>query len=229
MFKVVTLTRFRRELAPGEARRFWAEDLAWEAQAVPTLRRYLQDHWMDDLAGHGIRALPFHGHAEAWYDDKAAYEETVQSDRWRALFDHGTNNVFDASSMVHGIVDEHVLRDGPRNGGSVKTTWTVRLREDLDTEEACCRWLADHTPLVLRTPGVVRYEQNHASRYVPQPAPGAPFCGQLHGYFNVWFQSPRALREALASLEWAEARRATSGFAAPGGVRGVRTVEHVKL
>ena len=78
---------------------------------------------------------------EAWYDNEAAYEETVTSPRWRALFDQGTN-VFDSSSMVHGIVDEHVLRDGPRTGGSVKTTWTVRLREDLDTEEACCRWLA---------------------------------------------------------------------------------------
>lgn len=227
MYKVVTMTRFRRDLAPSEARRFWAEDFAWEALSVPTLRHYLQDHWLGGLDGGGLRALPFDGHAEAWYDNEAAYEETVTTPAWRALFDQGAN-VFDPSSMVHGIVDEHVLLDGPRNGGSVKTTWTVQLREDLDTEDACCRWLADHGPLVLKTPGVVRYEQNHASRFVPQPAPGAPFCGRFHGFFSLWFASPRALQQALESEEWARACRAASGFAAPGSVRGVRVVEHVK-
>ena len=227
MYKVVTLTRFRRDVEPGEARRYWAEDFAWKALNVPTLRHYLQDHWLDDLHGGGLRALPFHGHAEAWYDDEAAYEETVKSTAWRALFEHGAT-VFDTASMVHGIVDEHVLRDGPRNGGSVKATWTVRLREDLDTEDACCRWLADHGPLVLRTPGVVRYEQNHASRFVAQPAPGAPFCGRFHGFFSVWFASPDALQQALRSDEWARACQAASGFAAPGSVRGVRVAEHVK-
>ena len=60
MYKVVTLTRFRRDLAPREARRFWAEEIARQAlTTVPTLRRYLQDHWMEDLAGRGHRALPF--------------------------------------------------------------------------------------------------------------------------------------------------------------------------
>ena len=130
--------------------------------------------------------------------------------------------------MVHGIVDEHVLRDGPRKAGSVKATWTVQLREDLDTEEACCRWLADHGPLVLKTPGVLRYEQNHASRFVAQPSPGAPFCGRFHGFFSLWFASPRALHRALESEEWARACREVPGFAAPGSVRGVRVVEHVK-
>ena len=70
-------------------------------------------------------AVPARPHAEAWYDNAAAYEETVTTPAWRALFDHGTT-VFDPSSMVHGIVDEHVLRDGPRDGGSVKATWTVQ-------------------------------------------------------------------------------------------------------
>jgi uncharacterized protein (TIGR02118 family) len=197
------------------------------ALTVPTLRHYLQDHWLGGIDGGGLRALPFDGHAEAWYDNAAAYEETVTTPAWRALFEHGTT-VFDPSSMVHGIVDEHVLRDGPRKAGSVKATWTVQLREDLDTEEACCRWLADHGPLVLKTPGVVRYEQNHASRFVAQPAPGAPFCGRFHGFFSLWFASPRALQRALESEEWARACREVPGFAAPGSVRGVRVVEHVK-
>ena len=122
------MTRFRRDLTPGEARRFWAEDFAWMALSVPTLRHYLQDHWLGGIDGGGLRALPFDGHAEAWYDNAAAYEETVTTPAWRALFDHGTT-VFDPSSMVHGIVDEHVLRDGPRKAGSVKATWTVQLRE----------------------------------------------------------------------------------------------------
>ncbi len=227
MYKVVTMTRFRRGLAPGEARRFWAEEIGGRALKVPTLRHYLQDHWLGGLDGGGLRALPFDGHVEAWYDDEAAYEETVKSTAWRALFEHGAT-VFDSSSMVHGIVDEHVLRDGPRNGGSVKATWTVQLRDDLDAEDACCRWLADHGPLVLRTPGVTRYEQNHASRLVPQPAPGAPFCGRFHGFFSIWFASADALRRALQSDEWACACRAVPGFAAPGSVRGVRVVEHVR-
>jgi hypothetical protein len=228
MYKVVAASRFRSDLAHDAARRYWAEDIAGHALTMPGIRRYLQDHWVDDLDRRGSRALPFHGHSETWYDDAEAYEATVTTAAWRALVDDGAN-VFDCMTMVNGIVEEHVLRDGPRDGGSVKTMWTVRLREDLDPELARCRWLADHCPLVLKTPGVVRYEQNHASRYVSLRARAdRAFGGMFDGFFSVWFASDAALQDALGSEEWARVRRGLSDFAAPGSVRGVRIVEQVK-
>ena len=132
---------------------------------------------------------------------------------------------------MSGIVDEHVLLDGPRNAGAVKTMWTVRLREDLAAAQTRARWLDEHGPLVLDVPGVVRYEQNHGSK--PADLEGLTegskaFEGKLDGFFSIWFADEAALQTALGSEEWVRASRATSTFAAAAGIRGVRIAEHVK-
>lgn len=228
MYKVIALTKFTPELTLEEARRYWAHDHGDLALTVPGIRHYLQDHWIDDLDGNAD--LPFHGNSEIWYDDEAGYEATMASHEWQVLVDDGPN-VFDYSTIVSGIVDEHVLLDGARAAGAVKTMWTVRLRDGLDPQEAHRRWLVEHGPLVLEVPGVVRYEQNHASR--PADLEGLTddakaFDGKLDGFFSVWFADEDALRVALESEEWVRAVRATSRFCAPAGVRGVRISEHVK-
>jgi uncharacterized protein (TIGR02118 family) len=139
--------------------------------------------------------------------------------------------VFDYSTIVSGIVDEHVLQEGARDGGAVKTMWTVRLRDDVDRAEGFRRWLEDHGPLVLATPGVVRVEQNHAvgsADLEGLTGESKPFEGRLDGFASVWFASESALQEALRSEEWARASRSAESFAAPAGVQGVRIAEHVK-
>jgi uncharacterized protein (TIGR02118 family) len=228
MYKVVALTKFKPELALEEARRYWAEDHGSLALTVPGIRGYLQDHWIEDLDGG--EDLPFHGNSEIWYDDEAGYEATMASQEWQVLVDDGPN-VFDYSTIVSGIVDEHVLLPGARNSGAVKTMWTVRLQEGLDPEEARRRWLVEHGPLVLAVPGVVRYEQNHAAKSADLEGlteESRAFEGRLDGFFSIWFASEDKLQQALESEEWVRATRAASSFAAPAGVRGVRIAEHVK-
>lgn len=228
MYKVVALTKFKPDLTIEDARRYWAHDHGDLALTVPGIRHYLQDHWIESLDGDDDVA--FHGNSEIWYDDEASYKSTMASSEWQVLVDDGPN-VFDYSTIVSGIVDEHVLLDGARDGGRVKTMWMVRLREDLDPGEARRRWLSEHGPLVLAVPGVVRYEQNHASGSADLEGlteDAKAFEGRLDGFFSIWFTSDAALRDALESEEWVTAMRATSGFCASGGVRGVRIAEHVK-
>jgi uncharacterized protein (TIGR02118 family) len=225
MFKIIALTRFPPNLTVEYARQYWTNVHGPLALLNPLIRRYLQDHWITPLDG---GELVFHGNSEIWYDDEDDYVTTMQSAEWATLVDDGPN-VFDYSTIVSGVVDEHVLRADNLVGTGHKVMWMLELAGD--AESARSYWLEQHAPLVLAVPGVRRYEQNHATRSADVrglTADEPPFEGRLDGLFSLWFDDTAACDAALASPEWAAVLADTERFVRPGSLVGTVIHEHVK-
>lgn len=225
MFKIIALTRFPSNLTLDDARQYWSNVHGPLALFNPLIRRYLQDHWITPLDGD---ELVFHGNSEIWYDNEDDYVATMESAEWATLVDDGPN-VFDYSTIVSGIVDEHVLRADNLVGMGHKVMWTLKFAGD--PQGARTHWLGQHAPLVLAVPGVRRYEQNHATRSADVrglTADDAPFEGRLDGLFSLWFDDAAACTAALASPEWAAVLADTEHFLEPGSLTGTVIHEHVK-
>lgn len=225
MFKIIALTRFPSNLTLDDARQYWSNVHGPLALFNPLIRRYLQDHWITPLDGD---ELIFHGNSEIWYDNEDDYVATMESSEWATLVDDGPN-VFDYSTIVSGIVDEHVLRADNKVGMGHKVMWTLNLSGD--HQNARTYWLEQHASLVLNVPGVRRYEQNHAARSADVrglTADDAPFEGRLDGLFSLWFDDAQACSAALASPEWAKVVADTERFVEPGTLVGTVIHEHVK-
>jgi uncharacterized protein (TIGR02118 family) len=198
MFKIIALTRFAPTLTLDDARQYWSNVHGPLALFNPLIRRYLQDHWITPLDGD---ELVFHGNSEIWYDDEDDYVTTMDSVEWATLVEDGPN-VFDYSTIVSGIVDEHVLRADNLVGMGHKVMWMLKLAGD--RERARVHWLEHHAPLVLAVPGVRRYEQNYATRSADVrglTADDAPFEGRLDGLFSLWFDDAAACTTALVCSE----------------------------
>ena len=114
MFKVVSVTRFRKGLERDEARRLWHAD-GQLALATPGLVRYVQNHWQQEadprfvLGTFGDGSPAFDGHAELWFRDRQAFEAAMETEEWAATIEDGPR-VFDGESMVSGVVDEYLMR-----------------------------------------------------------------------------------------------------------------------
>jgi uncharacterized protein (TIGR02118 family) len=223
MFKIIALTKFPSDLTLEAARRYWSNVHGPLALHNKLITRYLQDHWITPLDGD---ELVFHGNSEIWYGSEDDYVATMESQEWSLLVDDGPN-VFDYSTIVSGIVEEHVLKADNVIGTGVKVMWTLKLAGD----GARDHWLNVNAPLVLAVPGVQRYEQNHATRSADVrglTSEDAPFEGRLDGLFSLWFEDEAARDAALASSEWQAVLDDTANFVAPGSLAGTVINEHIK-
>ena len=79
-----------------------------------------------------------------------------------------------------------------------KIAFILRRRPELTPEAALAAWRSpEHTALVEKIPGLVRYVQNSVVS-----SPGAPVCD---GIGELWFRDDTALNAALSSPEMAAA------------------------
>ena len=114
MYKVISLTRFAKGLDRDEAHQLWFAH-GQLALATPGLVRYVQNHWQHEadpkfvLGTHGDGTPTFDGHAELWFADRAAFDQAMETDAWKATVEDGPN-VFDGTSMVSGVIDEYIMR-----------------------------------------------------------------------------------------------------------------------
>lgn len=227
MFKIIALTKFPPTLTLEQARRYWSNVHGPLALDNRLIRRYLQDHWITPLNGD---ELVFHGNSEIWYDDEADYVATMESPEWATLVADGPN-VFDYSTIVSGIVDEHVLRSDATIGTGFKAMWIFKLRTDRSPDESRRHWLERNSALVLDVPGVIRYEQNHAVKSADVnglTADDKPFEGRLDGLFSLWFADRDAYDAAMSSPQWNAVILDTANFVEPGTLDGALIDEHIK-
>jgi uncharacterized protein (TIGR02118 family) len=90
-----------------------------------------------------------------------------------------------------------------------KVIWLVRFRQDMAREDVVRWWREDHGPLAGKTPGMVRYVQNHWT----DPLESETFLvdpdGQLafDGHAEHWFETYETYKAAMASPEWAATQR----------------------
>ncbi len=86
-----------------------------------------------------------------------------------------------------------------------KIAFVLRRRPELTPEAALAAWRSpEHTALVEKIPGLVRYVQNSVVS-----SPGAPVCD---GIGELWFRDDTALNAALSSPEMAAASEDATRF-----------------
>ena len=206
MFKIVQMVR----VAPGVERQagldHWTGAHAELGQAVPGVRRYVQNVASAALHLVGIdpdRATAFDGYACVWFDDRPSFEAATQSPAWTAMVDDSAamfDPAFGASTFA--VVDERLIVDGPT--GPIKTVWFCRFPEDVRkdparTEASSKYWTATHGRVFgVKVPGIGRYLQNHVIE--PDPARRPVF----DGFSECWFEDVAAYDTMNAAPEWDE-------------------------
>jgi uncharacterized protein (TIGR02118 family) len=91
MIKSLSLLTRRPELTHERFVKHWIETHAPLAHAVPGVRRYVQNHILDDRTRPDIAttAVEVDGVAELWFDDRAAMERANASPEAKRLHDDG--------------------------------------------------------------------------------------------------------------------------------------------
>jgi uncharacterized protein (TIGR02118 family) len=91
MIKSISLLTRRPELSHEEFVRQWVDTHAPLAHAVPGVRRYVQNHILDERRRADIPTteIAVDGIAELWYDDRAAMDRGNASAEAKRLHDDG--------------------------------------------------------------------------------------------------------------------------------------------
>jgi uncharacterized protein (TIGR02118 family) len=91
MIKSLSLLTRRPEVSHAEFVRHWVEIHAPLAHAVPGLRRYVQNHIVEERTRPDIATteVAIDGVAELWYDDRAAMDHANASPEAKRLHDDG--------------------------------------------------------------------------------------------------------------------------------------------
>jgi len=113
MIKSISLLTRRPELSHDAFMRHWIDIHAPLAHALPGLRRYVQNHILDERERADIATTPVavDGIAELWYDDRAAMDRANASPEAKRLHDDGALFIGAIKSF---IVEEKVVI--PRSG-----------------------------------------------------------------------------------------------------------------
>ena len=126
MYKVIWLVKFRKDMDRQEVLRWWRGHHGDLAGATPGMVRYVQNHWVAPLDPATqmprMGAEPaFDGHAEHWFESREAYEAAMASDVWKETQEDGPVG-FDSSTLVGGLLQEHVVSWDPRSDGRLYTS-----------------------------------------------------------------------------------------------------------
>ena len=108
-----------------------------------------------------------------------------------------------------------------------KVMWITRFNPELDREEARRWWLERHGPLVLATPGLKRYVQNHWLETNPWSGSTRGAEMDFDGHAEAWFESREAFDAAMASEEFKRAIADVASCFDPGSLSSGVVREYV--
>ena len=101
--------------------------------ASTSIERYVQNHVIGPVPA--VSGVPeeetfFDGYSLGWWQDRAAFDETMASPGWKALEADG-DNVFDMSWLegMSAELREHTVIEGPSS--PFKVVWMVRFKHGL--------------------------------------------------------------------------------------------------
>lgn len=160
--KNYSLLKKRDDFDLEEFSKYWLEIHAEIAKKTLQLNYYVQNHRieMDDPS---LPPFDFDGVAEGMvpslesalaFSSSRAYQEGLKKDEPNFL----------KGQPVVLLAHEHVIIPGPdidRDTPFVKMMTFFHRKPGMTMEEFSDYWLNKHAPLVHRTPGLVRYVQNH--------------------------------------------------------------------
>jgi uncharacterized protein (TIGR02118 family) len=119
VYKVIWLTKFRPDLPREQVVEWWRGHHGDIAKATPGMLRYVQSHWVSalDPSTHQPSGVPyFDGHAEHWFEDKAAYDAAMASPGWQLAQIDGPDG-FASSTLIGAALEETVISWHPMDDG----------------------------------------------------------------------------------------------------------------
>jgi uncharacterized protein (TIGR02118 family) len=209
MLKVVWFARFRPDLTAEQGRSHWEGIHGPLGGRVPQIERYVQNHSGNALSGVAVldERPAFDGYSTAWYADREAFDQSLQTPEWGAigedspnLFDHDWFWGMSAEVEAHTIVDGPVL--------PYKVVWVMRfpqeVREDPERLAAAHRyWIDTHGGRFGRAvPGIERYVQNHVVSGIGAEGIEDGSLPKFDGYSECWFADRAAFERMMATPEW---------------------------
>lgn len=114
-FKAVWIVRFKDEIRadPGrvrDAHEYWTRTHGGAfGVKVPGIDRYVQNHVIEPM---GDQVPEFDGFSECWFQDRAAFDVTMESQEWDDM-NNDAPNLFDVDLIVSGmsaLLDEIVIK-----------------------------------------------------------------------------------------------------------------------
>ena len=193
----------------AEFRRYWVEHHGPLWTRDPTVRRYVQHLTLEEAYG-DEPAPTYDGASIVWFDDVdsvvAQPEEPYQVELRTAvrmddasLFDRSTDWPTDhRKASVVGT--DRVLLDGATTPEMIKAIFVSARRPGLTLQEFSEHWAGPHGALIAELPGIRRYVQTHA---LPTSYSLTGVHAPTHdGCSELWFDSYRSWKSALASRAW---------------------------
>ncbi len=108
-----------------------------------------------------------------------------------------------------------------------KVMWITKFNPALEHAEAQRLWRDVHGPLMLATPGLKRYVQNHWLE--TNPFSGSTRSGEMDfdGHAEAWFESKEAFDRGMASEEFHRAVDDVKNCFSPGSLSSGVIAEYV--
>jgi len=198
------LIKKKPQWSADDFRRYWLEHHGALAAKLPGLRRYEQNHVVDQ-AQRGISyergPEQLDGFSMLWFDNEDAMRAAIATDAGRALVadeDHFIGNLrivaIDQVEVIPPATDRPLI----------KRMSLLRRRPDVSPERFRHEWRVEHARLVRETKGVHGYRQNLVvAREVPKGTPVGYEDLPIDGIVELWFEGTESLDAAFASPQGA--------------------------
>jgi uncharacterized protein (TIGR02118 family) len=196
----IGLIKKKAQWSTADFRRHWLDHHGALAARLPGLRRYQQNHVIDQ-AQRGISyergPEQLDGFSMLWFDNEDAMRAAIATDAGRALVadeDHFIGNLrivaIDQVEVIPPATDRPLI----------KRMSLLRRRPDVSPERFKHEWRVEHARLVRETKGVHGYRQNLVvAREVPKGTPAGYKELPIDGIVELWFESTESLDAAFAS------------------------------
>jgi uncharacterized protein (TIGR02118 family) len=180
------------QIDQGEFRRHWLEVHGPLAARLPGLRRYAQNHVIEQLSAKAVDSLhPIDGLSQLWYDDIPAMVKACDSpENQRCIED--IQGYFSHVTIL--VLQQHVAIDGPVSAVPGSKVFVVLVGEDA----ANTSYRAAMKAFLNRTGECSRYVQNDViDRNFIVDERVARSAQVVTGYAEIWFNSPGAAKAAV--------------------------------
>ena len=205
MIKVLSFFKRKDGLEVEDFQTHWRTQHADLVKRLPGLRRYVQNHTLP--SGYTKKEPDFDGVAEAWFDDTQALRVSGASDSYRAV-KADEENFIRASSLGSILVNEIVIQEGLLPDGAVKMMAFLNKLPNLPVDQFQSYWRDSHAPIAVRTPGLLRYVQNH-THWGIYDAGRKPL---YDGVPSLWFSDVETLSLSAGSEEYQATRADEDNF-----------------
>lgn len=196
------LIRKKPQWTGEDFRRHWRDRHGPLAARLPGLRRYEQNHVIDqEQRGFSYPRGPeqLDGFSMLWFDSEAAMREALQTEAGRALV--ADENHFMGDLRIVTLDQREVI--APATGGPLlKRMSLLRSRPDIAPERFEQAWRVEHARRVKAVDGVRGYRQNLiTAREAPKGVAVGHQAMPIDGIVELWFDDIPSLDAAFASPE----------------------------